>query len=79
MLNFRDGIPLYFSAFCGSGINKNNFGEDPLDSGCHRDTGSDVGSDKEVCFCKGTMCNNSDRVHFHLGVAISIFLLVLNL
>ena len=28
--------PIYFSSFCGSGVNNNNFGSWAITSGCHR-------------------------------------------
>jgi len=74
----KDGTAVYYSSFCGSGVNQNNFGNEPVDSGCHRDKKSDIGNDREVCFCKGFKCNSSNSLRFSeylVVVVISIFIL----
>merc|ERR1711862_291750 len=56
----KDGTAVYYSSFCGSGVNSNNFGDHTEDSGCHRDRKSDIVNDREACFCKRSMCNGSN-------------------
>ena len=34
--NFRNGISVYFSSFCGSGVNSNNFNTHVVERGCHK-------------------------------------------
>ena len=67
---FRDGVAVYYSSFCGSGVNKNNFGTDPVDSGCHRDKTSDVANNREVCFCQGPMCNESSVIKIKIDLLL---------
>merc|ERR1719150_414663 len=57
----KNGVPVYYSSFCGSGVNKNNFNTHAVSSGCHKDTNKDVGYDREVCFCKVNLCNGATR------------------
>ena len=61
-LNDRNGVPVYYSSFCGSGVNRNNFDTHAVTSGCHKDTTTQVGYDIEVCFCKGNMCNKAEKI-----------------
>ena len=32
----RNGVPVYYSSFCGSGVNRNNFDTHAVTSGCHK-------------------------------------------
>jgi len=66
----KDGVAVYYSSFCGSGVNKNNFGTDPVDSGCHRDKTSDVANNREVCFCQGPMCNESSVIKIKIDLLL---------
>jgi len=72
----KDGTAVYYSSFCGSGVNQNNFGNEPVDSGCHRDKKSDIGNDREVCFCKGFKCNSSNSLRFSEYLALMVTLLI---
>jgi len=65
--------PIYFSSFCGSGVNNNNFGSWAITSGCHRQTDL-VGYDVEVCFCNGHLCNGGKA---HRGMEVTSLVVIL--
>merc|ERR1712244_139963 len=70
----KNGVPVYYSSFCGSGVNRNNFDTHAVTSGCHKDTTTQVGYDIEVCFCKGNMCNAGTNIGFSPLFSIFVFI-----
>eukprot|EP00090_Calanus_glacialis_P006573 TRINITY_DN15110_c0_g1_i1.p1 TRINITY_DN15110_c0_g1~~TRINITY_DN15110_c0_g1_i1.p1 ORF type:complete len:214 (+),score=60.73 TRINITY_DN15110_c0_g1_i1:32-643(+) len=67
--------PVYFSSFCGSGVNNNNFGSHAVTSGCHRQTDL-IGYDIEVCFCKGNLCNGGQMVSLGMSRLVGILAII---
>jgi len=57
----KNGISVYFSSFCGSGVNSNNFNTHVVERGCHKQTNL-VENDREVCFCNSYKCNRGSQL-----------------